>query len=351
MRVISTIGLSFILATIALAAEPKDHKAASGKTVAVAHPPAATVDDTSISMAEIDAVAEPRLVRIRADEFAIKRRILEERVQDLLFQHEAQRRKTSMDDLLKEEIDAKVKPVTTEEARAVYESGRDRMGSMPEDEALAQIRTSMLKQRAAQRRAQFVDELRRNHDVQVFLDPPRIRMRAANGPSRGPESAPVTLVEFTDFQCPFCSRAAPTLRAVEEKFGQNIRLVFKHYPLPMHKEANRAAEAAVCADEQGRFWEMHDKLFTDPNRLSPMDIAHYARDVNIDLNQFNDCLASGRAAERVKRDRAEGDEYGVANTPTFFVNGRFLLGAVPLGTLASVIDEELVRSSSTTARK
>jgi len=348
---ISVVGLCMVIGVGALAGEPSSHKPERKETTrigSIAIAPAATVGDASISMAELNALAESKLTRLRADEFAIKRRILEERIQALMFEGEARRSSMSVDDLLKSQIDDKTKPVTSEEARAVYESSRERMApNLSEEETIRQITTSMFKQRVVQRRTEYVNELHAKHDVQVFLEPPRIRVRATGGPSRGPETAPITIVEFTDFQCPFCSRAMPTLQSLEEKFGQKVRLVFKHYPLPIHKEANRAAEAAVCAEEQGRFWEMHDKLFTDPNRLSATDIARYAQESNIEPSRFNDCLASGRGAERVKLDRAEGEDYGVSNTPTFFVNGRFLLGAVPLGTFASVVEEELQRLSTT----
>jgi protein-disulfide isomerase len=303
----------------------------------------ATVGNLSVSRAELERLADAKLLRVRADEFIIRQRVLEERIAELLLQLEAQRSGSSRDELLRVEIEGKARPVTLEETKAVFESARDRFAG-PEDAALESIKETMFRQRVAQRRLEYMKELRVRYGVQVFLDAPRVTIEAVGGPSKGPNDAPVTIVEFSDFQCPYCASMSATLEAILRKYGSQVRLVYRHFPLAIHKDAPRAGEAAACADEQGKFWAMHEIIFANARTLSPANLVKYARDAGLDLPRFEECLSSGRGAEKVRRDRAEGDKYGVSNTPTYFVNGRFLLGALPLEAFAAVLDEELART-------
>jgi protein-disulfide isomerase len=150
-------------------------------------------------------------------------------------------------------------------------------------------------------------------------------------------------VEFSDFQCPYCARANGVLKQVEQRYAGKVRVVFRHFPLPSHKEAAKAAEAAGCAGAQGRFWEMHDKLFANQRAQAASDLKRYAAEIGLDGGPFDRCLDSGSYAKVVEEDVAEGRRHGVTGTPTFFVNGRLLSGAAPFEVLALAIDEELER--------
>jgi protein-disulfide isomerase len=184
--------------------------------------------------------------------------------------------------------------------------------------------------------------LRAKAGVLVLLDAPRVDVDPGPGPVRGASDAPVTIVEFSDFQCPFCARTQATLTQLEEQYAGKVRLVFRHFPLPIHKDAPAAAEASECAREQNRFWEMHDAMFAIAN-ITAADIPRAAERVKLDMTHFDSCVQSGRHRQAWERDKAAGERHGVASTPTFFVNGRMVVGAQPIETFAAVVNEELDR--------
>jgi protein-disulfide isomerase len=161
----------------------------------------------------------------------------------------------------------------------------------------------------------------------------------------GHEDAPVTIIEFSDFQCPYCQRLAPTIDQVKSSYGDRVRVVFRHFPLPMHKDAQTAAEASLCANEQGKFWDMHDVMFEEQKSLGVDQLKEKAARIGLDTEQFNSCLDGDNFATAVAADVKAGAAAGVTGTPAMFVNGRFLNGAVPYEQLAKVIDEELARDS------
>ena len=180
----------------------------------------------------------------------------------------------------------------------------------------------------------------------MLFDAPRQPIEVnADDPSIGSASAPVTLIEFSDFQCPFCQRVAPTLKQVKEKYGDKLRVVWKDFPLTqIHPQAFKAGEAGHCAADQGKFWEYHDRLFANQQALQPTDLKKYATDLGLDANAFNTCLDSSRYGERVRDGVAEGSRLGVNSTPTIYINGRVLSGAQPFETFVTMIDEELSKS-------
>jgi protein-disulfide isomerase len=174
--------------------------------------------------------------------------------------------------------------------------------------------------------------------------PPRTEIATAGFPARGPATAPVTIVEFSDFECPFCGRLFPTLKAVENIYVDRIRIVYRQFPLRrIHPLAEKAAEASLCANEQGRFWEMHDSLFGDQEHLTVDALKARAVSLKLDTAAFNACLDSGREAAAIDKDIAEGTKAGVTGTPAMFINGRMLVGAQPFAAIQAIIEEELQR--------
>ena len=163
----------------------------------------------------------------------------------------------------------------------------------------------------------------------------------AHSPTKGPANAPVTIVEFSEFQCPFCSRGANTVRDVLKEYEGKVRVVFRHKPLDFHKEAPLASEASMAANEQGKFWEYHDKLFANQKALFRSDLDKYAQEVGLDLEKFKSALDSRKYKSVVQQDEAYGGKIGVGGTPTFFINGRKLVGAQPITEFKKVIDFEL----------
>ena len=175
-------------------------------------------------------------------------------------------------------------------------------------------------------------------------DPNKIHTVAIGGaPAKGPETAPITIVEFSDFQCPFCARVVPTLQQVQDTYKDNVRIVWKHLPLSIHKDAVGAALAAEAARKQGKFWEFHDKLFTDRTKLGAEDLKQHAKDLQLDISRFEADLLSGEEKKRIDADVAEAVALGITGTPGIFVNGRFVAGAQPFDVFAKIIDEELTK--------
>ena len=217
---------------------------------------------------------------------------------------------------------------------------------MAEDEAMKQIREGLAQQRQGERRAAFAKELRAKYDVKILLEPYRVPVETGSAPSRGNPKAPVTILEFSDFQCPYCVRARPVVQRVREAYGDKVRFVFRHFPLDFHAQAQKAGEAAACAGEQDRFWEMHDLLWENASKLQVADLKAHAAGLGLDGAAFSTCLDSGRHEGLVERDLAAGQGYGVSGTPAFFVNGRPLVGAQPFEAFAKVIDDELARAGA-----
>ncbi|MDG2050000.1 MAG: DsbA family protein [Myxococcota bacterium] len=174
------------------------------------------------------------------------------------------------------------------------------------------------------------------------IDPNKVhKVNTAGSPSIGPEDAAVTLIEFSDFQCPFCGRVNPTLDQIEEAYGDDVRIVFKHLPLRIHPQAPMAHAASEAAKSQGKFWEMHDLIFTNQRELTEEKFVEYAGQIGLDVEQFKVDMASPEIKKRVDADTAEASQLGVTGTPGFFINGKFVSGAKPFADFKRRIDEEL----------
>jgi protein-disulfide isomerase len=210
---------------------------------------------------------------------------------------------------------------------------------------MAPLITRFLDQQArTAARAELIAELRKaGPEIRVALESPRheITVDPAD-PSRGNAAAPVTIIEYSDFQCPYCRQASPTLRRIQDTYGDKVRVVWKDFPLTeIHPQAFKAAEAAHCAGEQGRYWEYHDRLFSNQAALQIDALKAHAAEMKLDNGRFATCLDTSKFAERVRDGVASGTRLGVTSTPTLYINGRMLAGAYPYETIAAIIDEEL----------
>jgi protein-disulfide isomerase len=243
----------------------------------------------------------------------------------------------------KEAVLAEIKsaPVSDADVDKFYEDNKARI-PRPKEQVAAQIKSYLEQQAQQKAQGDFYNGLKSKYKVDVKLEPIRVTV-AANGPAKGPANAPVTIVEFSDFQCPFCSQLIPTLEQVKAKYGDKVRIVFRQYPLPFHQNAAKAAEAALCANEQGKFWELHDVMFKNQNALGVEDLKKSAATLGLNSDEFGKCLDSGKNAATVQSDMKEGSAAGVSGTPAMFINGRFISGAVPIDQITTVIDDELRR--------
>lgn len=304
----------------------------------------AIVGDVTITQSQFDAKAAARLIALRQQEYDVKRQVLDEMIGEILLNKAAAGRGVSLDELLAQEVEAKLVPPADADAKQVYEQVKGRYPNRTEADLTVEIKASQRQQRYQMRRQEFVRELRDKASVKVMLDPPRVAVDAGNGPAKGPQTAPVTLVEFSDFQCPYCGRVFPTLKRIEDRYGDKLRFVFRQFPLAMHPLAPKAAEAAACAQEQGKFWEFHDRLFTNQGKLQIADLKQHAVELGFDADKFNQCLDAGKHEADWKKDLEDGARYGVSGTPAIFVNGRMVSGARPYEEFTRVIDEELQRA-------
>ena len=325
---------------------------ALGVAPAIDAPPVATVGGAALTVADLNAAAasaidehETALQRCQLDAERGRHEALEAALRDLvqarLRDREAARLGISAE-ALAARIDEAAEPVTDADVSAFY---RQRAIKQSLAEIAPQIR-AYLEQHAIDRaRVSAYAEMERRYDVAYLLEPLRYAVSADGFPSYGSADATVTIVEFSDFECPYCARVLPTLEQAKRQYGDRLRVVYRHYPLTgIHPHAWKAAEASLCAHEQGRFWEMHDLMFAEQGALTVADLRAKAAGLNLDAEAFNRCLDSGRHHEAVLADVRAGDAAGVSGTPAMFVNGRFVGGAVPFAALAMVIDDELKRA-------
>jgi protein-disulfide isomerase len=273
-----------------------------------------------------------------------RRAALGDLVAATLIEEAAEARQLGTDAFTEAEIARRVMPVMDVDVAAFYENNARQMRGRSLEQMASTIRQYLTDDRRTAAQQALVAELRRTGPkVRALFAPPRREIAVADtDPSEGDASAPVTIVEFSDFQCPFCQRLVPTLAQIRELYGNNVRVVWKDFPLTqIHSGAFKAAEAAHCAGEQGRYWDYSNRLFANQQALQVSDLKSYAAALGLDAAKFGECLDTSRYAQRVRAGIEQGTQLGVSSTPTIYINGRAFSGAQPFEVLASVIDEEL----------
>jgi protein-disulfide isomerase len=269
-------------------------------------------------------------------------------IEEKLLESEAAKRSITKEELLAAEVKSGAKEPTDEEVDSFYKSNAQRI-QKPKEEVAAQIVKYLKREKETSLRKALIERLEKEHRVNRLLEPLRFSVEAADRPSQGPASAPVTIVIFSDFQCPYCKAFSATIKLATQKYGDKVRLVFRQFPLAeIHQNAQKAAEASLCAANQQKFWEMHDLLFQNQSYLGIQDLKNRAEKLGLDVDAFNACLDAGKSAMIVHEDVVAGSRAGAEGTPASFVNGRFVGGNVPFEDLSAMIDDELARSRSRT---
>lgn len=322
------IGLSFPLAA-----------RAAGDTLA-------EVDGVTITSEEIEKPLASQLSKLEEQIYNLKRQRLDALINEKILEKEAAKHKLTVPALLDAEVTSKVRLVTEQEIEKFYQENKTQIkGDDPQ--VREKIRGYLQNQALQTRREAFIQSLRSQAKIVVNLKPPpilRVDVSIDGAPFKGPAKAPVTIVEFSDFHCPFCRRVLPTLAQLESRYGEKIKLVFRDFPIEnLHPGATKAHEAARCANEQGKFWAYHDKLFASPPKSSAEILKGLAKEAGLDIARFETCFDSGKYQAAVKKDIDEGQRVGVTGTPAFFINGRLVSGAQPLDAFTRVIDDELGR--------
>ncbi len=311
--------------------------------------PAARIEgQPAITFGELEDLVKGDLRRMDTEYkervYELRKAALDSLVVRRLLEAKAKAAGKSPEDLVRAEVAGKVGEPSDAEIRALYERAKAAgQANEPLDKMKPAIANYIRQQKAQEAMRSYYERLRAEAKVEVLLpvwQPPRVEV-AAEGPSKGPAKAPVTIVEFSDFQCPYCSRAEGVVTQVLDAYKDKVRLVYRDYPLPFHENAVKAAEAAHCAGDQGKYWEMHGKLFANQQALDPKALKGHARDLKLDGDKFDKCLDSGEKAKLVETNKKAGEEAGVNGTPAFFVNGRMIAGAQPFESFKAAIDAEL----------
>jgi predicted DsbA family dithiol-disulfide isomerase len=278
----------------------------------------------------------------------IMERALNRLMEDKLLTVEAAKRKVTPEQLLQSEVENKVVPPTDEQMKQFFEDNRSRIPpTVTYEQAALQIRDYMIQLGRQEVREAFFNTLKKDYAVRSFFEPARFDIATAGHPSRGPANAPVTIVEFSDFECPFCGNLFPVMKEIEAKYADTVRVVYRQFPLnSIHPHAQKAAEASLCAKEQNKFWEYHDSLFANQRELTVESLKSRAAELKLDTIAFNACLDSGRQAAAVRQDVTDGNKAGVTGTPAIYINGRAYREDTSFEGLSKAIDEELQRKGT-----
>ena len=282
--------------------------------------------------------------------YELKTQAIKSMADEYLVEQAAKKENLSVDAYFKKHLSDK--KVTDTDARMFYDQHKEIQARFPKyDDIKTRLIDALQAQREGEAKTALVEQLRKEQPVTVMLTAPRITVKSAGHPEIGGKDAPVTIVEFSDFQCPFCSRAEPTLKQVREKYGDKIKLVYMDFPLGMHEHAIDAASAGRCAGEQGKFWEFHDAMFADQSKLAPADLKASAKKLGLDTAKFDECLDKGKYKAAIEADMAQGHSLGIDGTPAFYINGRPLTGAQPFDKFQTTIDEELASGQKQASAK
>ncbi len=305
---------------------------------------AAVVDGTVISVAALDAWIKDELFKQQtgngnpARTYQFRRSALDQLIERSVVEAEAAKSGLDADEFVRQRVEAN-DPVTRVDVVRFFAENRERMGNVGFDEVSPRIREHLERQRAQEARQEMLAQAA----VRIELIPPRVEIES-DGPSLGPEDAPVILVEFGDFQCPFCRQAMGIVYELAQKYPEELRVVYRHLPLDtIHPRARAAAEASACAADQGLFWEYHDRLFANPTAFGDEDLRAHAREVGADGEVFDACVEKREHAAKVDADAAAAVELGITGTPAFVVNGILLFGLQTEETLDRLIRDELER--------
>ena len=267
-------------------------------------------------------------------------------IDDKLIAAQATQYNMTRERLLETEVESNVATPSPQEVEAFYEANKAQI-TIPKAQALPQVRQYMIDASRRQYRTMLLNNARRSFKVSTFLDPLRTDVVTAGYPARGPANAPVVIVEFADFECPFCGALHPTLKQVERNYADKVRFVYRQFPLTnIHPHAQKAAEASLCANEQQRFWEFHDSMFGEQSRLDVASLKQRAQTLGLNTSAFNTCLDSGKQADAIKKDQEDARKMGVSSTPTLSINGRLLGGNRPYADIREIIEDELKRAAT-----
>ena len=307
--------------------------------------PVAIVEGQPVLEEELSPFVESDLRKLRLQEYLVRHNALQTLITQKLLASRAKEKGLTTEEFLRQEVDAKVAEPTERELESYYADQKN-LSNVPFEQVKSRLIPPIKQQKALRARQDYIRRLREEAQVTELLTPPQVSVSYDPSRVRGEPGATITIVEFSDFQCPYCRKAHATLQEVLSKYEGRVRLAYRDFPLTqIHPQSHRAAEASRCAGDQGKFWAYHDLLFESPGRLSDEDLSQNAQIAGLDVPRFAACLQDGKFRAQVDEDLKEGTLAGVDDTPGFFINGAFFSGAQPLATFEEVIDAELARAT------
>ncbi|HVA82151.1 MAG TPA: thioredoxin domain-containing protein [Candidatus Binataceae bacterium] len=322
----------------------------TGTRAAAAGAVVATVGTHKITQADVDAKIKPQMAAIEGKIFDLKHDAIEQLADQYLLEQAAASQHMSVDEYVQKNILAHTPKVTEAEAKQYFDAHKG-ASTVKFSDIKDRLISMMQNQRDIQQRDKALAGLRKSEPLKIMLKAPRTEVSSAGRPALGPANAPVTIIEFSDFQCPFCGRAEPTVKEIIRKYGDKVRLVYVDFPLPMHNHALDAAKAGQCAAQQEKFWPYHDQLFANQSKLAPADLKAAAQKVGLDTAKFNACFDQAKTEGTVQRELQQGKQLGIDGTPTFYINGRQVVGAQPMDSFSQVIDDELSKKGAGGAKE
>lgn len=303
------------------------------------------IDGAKLTLGDFERKRPSGLFNARNSFYEAERKAVEEFVDDYLLERQAQREHISVKELLERRVNGTLPKDPSDEALRVYYEGLD--AAQPYEAVRDQILQHLRERRIAKAKTAYLQSLRSQASIALRLTPPRAAIAVKDSEIRGVSDAPVTVVEYADYECPYCQQIQPVLDRLEAEFKGKLNFVYKDVPLPNHPHAQKAAEAAHCAGVQGKYWEYHDLLYKT-KKLDVAELKQNSRVLGLNDSAFEACLNSGEQAERVKAQLAEGQSLGLQGTPSLFINGRAFSGVLSYEQLSAVVEEELRRSPATT---
>ena len=313
-------------------------------------PIVAQVGDQSLSLNKLNTLAQDRLEKAEQEHqqklYEIRAQAIDEYLSDAALNLElAAQKQDDIRALIEAQVITKISPVSEAEVEQFYQENKERLSQMPENEVRPQIQGFLTQQRTREGVQSYISGLRQKYKAVDLLEPPRVKVDTT-GFAKGPQDAPITIVEFADYECGYCSRAMESINTVMAKYPGKIRLVYRDFPLEFHQNAVPASIAARCAGAQSKFWEMHIKLFENQSGLTAENFTKWAQELGLDMTKFDACSKDQMVMASIQADIQAGSSLGVSGTPAFFVNGISLSGAQPPEAFVKIIDRELSRSQA-----
>jgi protein-disulfide isomerase len=305
----------------------------------------AYIGEDTITMAELEERAKPELVKLEIEKYEKMREVLDQMTLERVIVKEAEEIGLTPEELIAAETTDKVSDPSEEEIERFYKRNQERMGNRPLEEMREAIVQTIRNNKATAYREQYFIKLKHSKGLRVVFDPPRAEVEPlADELARGDENAPVTIVEYADFECPYCKRLHTTMERLLVEYGERVRFVYRDFPLVIHARAVPAAQAARCAQEQDKFWDYYQHLMAIRGDLDDENLVERARDVGLDADAFAACYEAKQHDELIRASIDSGRELGVQATPTLFVNGRRVIGSKSYEELKEIIEDELARS-------